>query len=144
MQRENIPHELLPHPHTETARDEALAVGLLEVAKTIVVFTDRGYVRTVIPADGRLDLHKIRAALESGKDTRLATEEELAEAYPMFEIGAVPPFGGPTGDRGIIDRRLADRDALVFAAGTHDESVRLRTRDVIRLAEAVIADICED
>jgi hypothetical protein len=42
--------------------------------------------------------------LGNDKTTRLATEEELAGADPMFELGAVPPFGGPAGDRIIADR----------------------------------------
>jgi len=60
----------------------------------------------------------------------------------MFELGAVPPFGGPTGDRAVLDRRLAARESVVLEAGSHERSVRLRTRDLIRLADAPIADIC--
>jgi Ala-tRNA(Pro) deacylase len=142
--RERVDYEVIKHRHTETARDEALEIGLAEVGKTLVVTTDGGFVRAVVPASERLDLHKLREALGNGKNTRLATEEELAGAYPMFELGAVPPFGGPSGDRTVIDRRLAVRESLVFEAGSHEESVRLRTRDIVRLGGAVIADICED
>jgi Ala-tRNA(Pro) deacylase len=138
----NVDHELIPHRHTGTAREEALEVGLAEVAKTIVVSTRGGLVRAVLPAPDRLDLTKLRHTLEVS-EARLATEEELADAYPMFELGAVPPFGGPSGDRTILDRRLATRDSLVFDAGSHERSVRLKTRDLVRLAHALIADICE-
>jgi Ala-tRNA(Pro) deacylase len=140
--RERVDYELIPHAHTETARAEALEVGLAEVAKTIVLATDGGFVRTVLPASGRLDLHKVRTLL-GVKALRLATEAELAGAYPMFELGAVPPFGGPTGDRTILDRRLAVKESIVLDAGSHEASVRLRTRDIVRLAEALISDICE-
>jgi hypothetical protein len=37
---------------------------------------------------------KVRELVGSGKRTRLATEAELAGAYPMFEFGAVPPVRG--------------------------------------------------
>jgi prolyl-tRNA editing enzyme YbaK/EbsC (Cys-tRNA(Pro) deacylase) len=75
---------------------------------------------------------------------RLATEEEIAGAYPMFELGAVPPFGGPAGDVAIVDHRLAMLDMIIVEAGSHDESLRLATPDLVRIAGAQIADICFD
>jgi prolyl-tRNA editing enzyme YbaK/EbsC (Cys-tRNA(Pro) deacylase) len=32
----------------------------------------------------------------------------------------------------------------VFEAGTHDDSVRVRTEDLLRIAQAQTADLCED
>lgn len=140
-----LDYEVIVHSHTETAADEAAELGVTrdEVGKTIVLVGERGYLRAVLPASERLDLHKVRPLIGCGPTVRLATEEELAGAYPMFELGAVPPFGGPAGDRGVIDHRLAIRESVVIEAGAHDESIRLQTRDLIRIAEAQIADICE-
>ena len=145
LDREQVPYELIPHRRTETASEEAAELHLDgdEIAKTIVLVGEHGYVRAVLPASERLDLHKARALLGLGKEARLATEAELAGAYPMFELGAAPPFGGPAGDRAVLDRRLARREWLVLEAGTHEESVRVRTRDLIRLTDPQIADICE-
>lgn len=142
LNRHRVDYELIAHPHTESAVEEALAVGLAEVGKTIVVSTKGGFVRAVLPAPQRLDLHKLRTAL-GVHEARLATEGELADLYPMFELGAVPPFGGPSTDRTIIDRQLARRDSVVLDAGSHERSVRLKTRDLLRLSEALIADICQ-
>jgi len=135
-------YELIQHPPTMSAGEEAAAVGVPpeEVAKTIVLSTERGYVRAALPASERLDLHKVRELL--GNEARLATESELAVAYPTFELGAVPPFGGPAGDRTVVDRRLADRTTVVIEAGSHTESVRMQSGDLITLAQAEIADIC--
>jgi Ala-tRNA(Pro) deacylase len=143
LTRELVPHELVPHRRTDTAADEATALGLPadEVAKTVVLVTSTGYVRAVLPASQRLDLHKARRALGDNK-ARLATEAELAAAYPTFELGAVPPFGGPVGDRVVVDERLAFSDSAVFEAGSHSESVRLKTTDLLVVAEAEIADLC--
>ena len=140
---EQVEYEVIPHARTLTARDEAFEIGLIEVGKTVVLATERGFLRAVVPAAERLDLHKVRV-LTGSRTLRLASEEELAGAYPMFELGAVPPFGGPTGDRTIVDRRLAHHESMVLEAGTHEESIRLRTRDLIRLTDARIEDICED
>jgi Ala-tRNA(Pro) deacylase len=145
LTRELVPHELIPHRRTETAAEEAQELGVpaYEVAKTIVLAAGGGYVRAVLPASQRLDLHKARRLLGDNK-ARLATEAELILAYPTFELGAVPPFGGPEGDRVVVDKRLAFVDSVVFEAGSHNESVRLKTTDLLVLAEAEIADLCAD
>lgn len=142
LDRDGLPYELIAHPRTMTARAEASAIGIAahEVAKTVVLATSTGYVRAVVPASERLDLHKARDLLDD-RECRLATEEELGAAYPAFELGAVPPFGGPAGDRVIVDRRLAELDAVVLEAGSHDQSVRLRTSDLLARSGAEVADI---
>jgi len=99
-------------------------------------------VRVVVPATARLDLLKVRPLIGCGPAVRLASEAELAEAYPMFELGAVPPFGGPSSDAVIVDRRLALLDTVILEAGTHDESIRIPVPDLLRVAGAQVADVC--
>jgi Ala-tRNA(Pro) deacylase len=143
LAKNRLVYEVIPHTTTTTAGDEAVTLGVPgdEVAKTLVLVTESGNVRAVVPASERLDLHKIRELLGSSKQTRLATETELAATYPMFELGAVPPFGGKAGDRTVVDRRLAEQESVIVEAGSHTESVRMRTRDLIALTQARIADI---
>jgi Ala-tRNA(Pro) deacylase len=102
-------------------------------------------VRAVIPASCRIDLGKLhRLVGGSKKELQFLSEEELGAAYGEFELGAVPPFGGPEGDRVIVDGRLAELESVVLEAGSHDESVRLATADLIALTKADVADICRD
>ena len=145
LDREEVAYELIPHRRTLTAGQEATAIGVptSEVAKTIVLVTDEGFVRAVVPASERLDLHKVRTRLRRPRHARLATEVELAAAYPMFELGAVPPVAGPGSDRTIVDHRLASLDSVVLGAGSHDESVRIQVNDLLLLAGAEVADICK-
>lgn len=140
LTRHAIGFEPITHRRTGTAREEALEVGLSEVAKTVVIRTPAGRARAVVPAGERVDLHKLAQCV--GGEVELLSESELADAYPMFELGAVPPLGGPAGEQTILDRRLALRDTLVLAAGSHEQSVRLLTRDVVALTGALVADIC--
>jgi Ala-tRNA(Pro) deacylase len=145
LDREGVRFELLSHRHTETAGEEAQALGVdpHEVAKTIVLRTERGYVRAVIPASDRLDVHKLRELLDLRDTPHFAEERDLAGEYPSFELGAVPPIGGPAGDRVAVDRRLAARDSVVFEAGSHEESIRLGTTALLVLAHAAIGDLCQ-
>ncbi|MGZ8783828.1 MAG: aminoacyl-tRNA deacylase, partial [Gaiellaceae bacterium] len=111
------------------------------VAKTVVLTTVEGYVRAVVAASDHLDLNKARRLLGGDKQARLATEAELVFAYPMYELGAVPPFGVPAGDRVLFDQRLAERDSVLLEAGSHKESLRIKTADLLALTKAEVADI---
>ena len=140
-------YELLPHAHTESALAEAEALGVEppEVGKTIVVRVPDGYVRALIPANRRADVRKVRELVGGAKKSvHLATEDDLRRDYPEFDLGAVPPVGGARTDRVIIDSRLAARETVVVEAGSHDESLRIRTAELVRVAHAEVADICEE
>lgn len=141
LSKEQVPYELLTHRHTETAAAEARALGLTpdETAKTVVLRAGDEFVRAVIPASGRVDLAKAEKVL--GGPVEIVHEDVLAGAYPEFALGAVPPFGGPE-DRVLVDRRLAGVEYVVFEAGTHEESIRMRTDDLLQLADAPVVDLC--
>ncbi len=145
LERRHIPYELLPHSPTKTAAAEAHALHLPpgEVAKTLILGTKRGYVRALVPASKRFDPTKVAAAL-GVDDVWLVPESELVGAYPEFELGAVPPVAGPGHDRVIIDESFREHPWLVFEAGRHDESVRVRTGDLLAATYAIVADICLD
>lgn len=142
-----VRYELLHHGHTEDAAAEARALGLAatDVAKTLIARTPDGHLRALVPASERIDMRKLRDAVGGSKEeVQLATEDELARDYPEFVLGAVPPVGGSHPDPVILDRKLAGLEWLVFEAGSHDDSVRVRTADVVRLTSAQTADLCED
>jgi Ala-tRNA(Pro) deacylase len=144
LRREHVTYELVPHRHTETAAAEAraLAVDLHEVAKTLILATPFGFVRAVLRASDRLDLDKARLELGAA-EVELASEAALTGAYPEFELGAVPPVGGAF-DRVIVDERLFDSMFILLDAGTHDESIRLRTTDLLSVADAEVVDIAAE
>src|SRR6266498_2164 len=75
-----VGYDLLAHVHTigATAEAEALGLATRDVAKTLIVKTQDGYLRVVLQGSGRLDLRKLRALLDGNKhDVRLASEEDL-------------------------------------------------------------------
>jgi Ala-tRNA(Pro) deacylase len=140
-----VAYEVLEHARTDRAADEAAALGLRtdEVAKTIIVTAGAGNTRVVLPAAARIDMHKLRDLLEGGKELHLLSEDALGRDYPEFELGAVPPVGGPK-DPIVVDRRIADLDKVVFEAGAHDRSVRIAAADLVAWPSARVADVCAD
>jgi Ala-tRNA(Pro) deacylase len=77
----------------------------------------------------------------AGTRVRQLTEDELAGEYPEFELGAVPPFGGPEGDRVVVDRHVTEMDQVVLEGGVHDASLRMAADDLVAVAHAEVADI---
>jgi Ala-tRNA(Pro) deacylase len=144
---EGVSFELLPHDHTERAAEEAASLGVPpeSVAKTLVLTVPDGYVRALLPANERLDLHKVREVIGAGskKAVHLASEDDLGRDFPEFELGAVPPVGGRR-DPVLVDETVANREEIVFEAGDHDESMRLRWEDLRRVADVRVVDIRED
>jgi Ala-tRNA(Pro) deacylase len=139
-------YDAIPHTRTETAAAEARAVGAdpAEVGKTVIVAGPDGNVRAVVPSSERVDLRKLAELLGVRRgELHLLTEQQLAWLYPEFELGAVPPFGGPS-DRVVVDRRLARRASVVLEAGTHEESLRLATDDLVAVVHPLVGDICRD
>ena len=144
LEQAGVDYELLEHAPTDRASDEAKALGLSpnEVVKTIVVATGEGSYRVLLPASDRINMHKLREALEAGNELHLLTEEALRSEYPEFELGAVPPLGGRR-DGVIVDRRVAGLDRVVFEA-SHDRSVRVGMAALVAATGASVADVSAD
>jgi Ala-tRNA(Pro) deacylase len=52
----------------------------------------------------------------------------------------MPPFGNLFGVPVYVDRSLAADEAIVFQAGTHADTVRMRYADFARLVQPIVAD----
>ena len=138
------PWESLSHSETLSSVDEARALGIDpdEVAKTLVLKGREGYALAVIPGGHRLDMHKVRDAT-GDKTIRLASEDDLKRDFPDYELGAAPPAPGLLDLRAFVDPTVGSREWIVFAAGTHTDSVRMKTVDLIELSDFREADLVD-
>jgi len=142
LQDRSIPFER--HSHTTTYTSQSLAheehVTGYMVAKPVIVKTSSGFAMCVLPAPKRLDLQRVGEVLQD-PEVRLATESEMAEAFPDCELGAEPPVGVLFGLTTVMDEGLQEDDYLLMQAGTHRESVKLSRADWERLCEPIVASI---
>ena len=143
LDQAGVVHQVVPHVPTFRARDEA-AAGRADAhytAKTLVLHDRDGWRVAVLPSNHRLDLDKARRLLGGTSHLRLATEEEMEDAFPQFEAGAMPPVGAQLPE--VVDVRLLYRQAILCAGGDHRHAIRLDPRDLLTLAEPRVGDICE-
>jgi Ala-tRNA(Pro) deacylase len=144
LDEHGIAYEVVEHGERFTAAAEARAAGVEphNAAKCLLLRDDKGYELVVIPASERLDLRKVRQVLD--RELRLATEEEMGSDFAQFELGAVPPVGPMLPAPEVVDRRLLDHDRVLCNAGDHRHSVLVDPRELVRVAGAQLADVCED
>ena len=94
----------------------------------------------VLPASYKLDMEKVASTL-GAKKVRLADEEEMAKLFGDAEVGAEPPFGNCYGLDTLVDDHLAEREEIVFQAGTHRNAIRMKYADYAELVSPRVVDL---
>ena len=132
LKSRHVRYELAPHDDVDSAMSEASAVGIPArwVIKTVLLRKDDGYALAILPASRMLDMHLVREAIGS-QHVRLATEREIAERFPEFQLGALPPLPDLCGVTGYADPTVFDQDEAAFADGRRTESLIASPREVL-------------
>jgi Ala-tRNA(Pro) deacylase len=132
-----VPYTVLSHPPAFTAETVAAAqhVPGQQLAKVVMVKAGERFAMAVLPATHKLDVHKLPE-----RGARLASEHEFVHLFPHCEPGAMPPFGNLFGLAVHVDQSLARDDEIVFQAGTHRETVRMKYADFARLVRPTVDD----
>lgn len=141
-----VDYEVLPHqapppsaqvspPPPRTNQDETIRAVVLDIRT--------GHAVAVIPSASQVDIDRVKQALNASHVT-LATDEEIARDFPEFDADAIPPLGALARTPVIVDPDVFEHDYVVFAAGTQDELVRVKTRTLFDNVMARVAPICCD
>jgi Ala-tRNA(Pro) deacylase len=140
----DVPFDVIEHEPSYSALQEAeLAhVEPPAEAKTLLLHDTGGWRIAVLPASHQLDLRRARGMLGGSSHLRLASEDEIAAAFPQFDVGALPPVGPMLPLPEVVDVRLLYRSHVVCPGGDHRHALRLDPRDLVRLAEPRVGDIC--
>ena len=140
----HVNYTALPHPQAFPAQKvaEELHVSGKQFAKAVILHADAHLLMAVLPASHRLNLHKLKESLEA-KHLEIVPESELAEFCSDSELGAFPPFGNLYGMETWVDRSLGKSEDIVFNAGTHEDAVRMKYADYLRLAMPQVATFSE-
>ena len=140
LNENNVDFELIPHRTTYDAQRLAAAIHVTgrDVAKTVLLRAGGGdYIVAVLPANKTIDLERTSQLL--GEDAlELATEIEISQHCPDCEMGSLPPFGSQYGMRTLLDESLSQDDEVVFEGNTHQEAIRMKFDDFVRIEQPLI------
>jgi Ala-tRNA(Pro) deacylase len=125
-----VPFEHLHHRPAYAANRmaQALHVPGRDVAKTVLLRTEHGYVVAVLPATHHVDLAEVRRELGVER-VEMASEAEMDRLFPDCERGAVPPFGSLYHLETLVDESLTADERIVFDAQSHEDAIRMTYRD---------------
>jgi len=140
LDSQKVPYEVLSHRQAFTAQEVAAAqhVSGLELAKVVLLRCGREFIMAVLPAPYLVDLDRAAAAL--GKpNLALATEPEFKGLFPQCEPGAMPPFGNLYDLPVYVDQTLSRDAEIVFNAGTHTQTVKMKYADFARVVRPKVA-----
>ena len=144
LEENHIDYLHTTHDTAYRARDVACAEHMLpcNFAKAVIFHANDGFGMAVLPADSKLDLKELRAALNA-PHARLASERELERLFPDCELGAMPPVGSLFGLPVYVDSGMAAEVTIAFNAGTHHDVVHMRFQDYEALVKPAFIAVVE-
>ena len=143
LDAQGIEYEVAEHEPVYTSeqaarvRNESINSG----AKSLLLKADKNFVLTVLPGGKRLSSKKIKDFFGL-KNLRFATPQEVKEIMGC-EIGACYPLGKIIGIKTIVDNALLENDEISFNPGLHDQTIKVKLRDYLLIADEEVADILE-
>ncbi len=131
-----VTYRVTRHPTAYTAQELAAAqhVPGRQLAKCVLINTDRGPLLAVLPAVALIDLKRLKALVKAKRLT-IAKEAEIAQRFPDVEVGAMSPFGTLYQIPVVMERALEESEQIVFNGDSHSDTVTMRSRDVVALVK---------
>lgn len=135
-----VPYETIAHTAAYTALETASMAHVKgqDLAKTVMVKIDAKLAMAVLPASHHVDLAALKVATGAGF-VRLASEVEFRNRFPECDVGAMPPFGNLYDLPVYVEESLTQDKKIAFAAGSHNELIKLAYEDFARLVRPVVA-----
>ena len=118
---------------------EALGIEPERMLKTLLAVVDGRLVCAVVPVSGSLDLKALATAV--GGKRGVMAEPAAAERSTGYVVGGISPLGQRTRLPTVVDETAELFDTVYVSAGRRGLSVELAPAELIRLTEAVVADV---
>lgn len=141
LEKNGVSYEVGFHSEVFTAQEIAAAqhVPGKEMAKVVMVKADGKMLMLVLPASYQIDMKKLKKVLKA-KKIGIAKEKQFEELFPDCEVGAMPPFGNLYNLEVWVDQVLTEDASIVFQAGNHIETVKIKYSDYAKLVNPKVGD----
>lgn len=127
------------HSPAYTAQEVASSIHHTgkEIAKSVIVKTDRGFAMAVLPASNIINENLLKIAIRTNK-LELATEDDIEKLLPDCPVGAIPPFGNLYNLDVYVSKHLSGKKEIIFNAGSRTNVIRMKFSDYKKLVNPVI------
>lgn len=142
LHKKNLWHRFIEKKETIHTSDasEATGIPLHMITKNLISKTSDGeYALLIVPGDRRVNLQKAAEALE----VRNVSLVPFSKAHEIsgYHPGGTPSLGLKTKVRTVMDYEVAELETFYCGGGSRDKLLQLKTRELIRLTNAIIAPI---
>lgn len=144
-----VPHEVLRYHHDpraesfgdEAAGELAATAGVVaeQVFKTLVIAVPNGLAVAVLPVPSKLSLKAAAAAL--GVPKAAMADPSAAQRSTGYVVGGISPLGQRKVLPTVVDASALEWDRVLCSAGKRGWDVAVAPADLVRLTDAVTADI---
>lgn len=116
---ENVDYTVLQHPYTISSLGTAEAAHIPpeQLAKSVVLCDEYGFIMVVVPASHNINLDRMRMLY--GRQFQLANEAEIADLFYDCEDCAVPALGEAYGFDVLVDEELEQYSDIYIEGGDH-------------------------
>lgn len=144
LNKTNKAFEAVSHKTVYTAYDlaQTMKKNLSDIAKALVVKTDKEYKIAVIPASLRLNMKKLKKLLKT-KKLSFPDEKVMAKIFKV-KPGALSAFGTLHKVQTVVDKSLLKTKEVILQAGSFTDSVRMKARDFVEAEKALIGSFTEN
>lgn len=149
LEKYKINFKQIEHRVVYTAYDTAqtLRKKLQEIAKTLLVKTEKGYALIIVPASRMVDFRKLKKVLQV-KQVEIAREGTM-KTLLKIKPGALMPFSGlyrikKKGAEHLpvyIDSTFVSVRKVIASAGTFTDSVEMSLKNFLKATQAKKASI---
>lgn len=142
LKRNNVWYRFIRKPETIHTADAAKVtnIELKRITKNLVCETSEGeHVLLIIPGDKKVNLKMIAKVLKV-KNVCLVPFEK-AEEISGYPPGGTPSVGHKTKMKVIMDESILHYETVYCGGGKRDRLLELRTRDILKLTNAITAEI---
>ncbi len=135
-------YEILSHPGTVPTAEDGVKRGiggLAEMAPTLILETEKGYIAAIISGETRLSYKKIKKTMGLKNISLARPDAVLRETgSPVGSVSLVNQ-NLPT----IVDTRVKDFRAVFGGCGLPYHTLRINPIDLIRITRADVFDFTE-
>lgn len=136
LDRRGAQYQVSTHDYSRSSAETARAARIPahQLAKSVVLEDERGWVVAVVPADTQVMIGRI-AKLLGRERLRLADEDRIAMLFEECDRGAVPPVAMAWGLQTVVDDDLGGVEVVYMEGGDHECLLQM-SRDEFREAMA--------
>jgi Cys-tRNA(Pro)/Cys-tRNA(Cys) deacylase len=144
-----VPHEVLRYQHdpsvesfgAEAVNELAGVAGVAaeQIFKTLVIALPKGLAVAVLPVPSQMSLKAAAAALGVAKVTM--ADRAAAERSTGYVLGGISPLGQRKRLPTVVDASALGWDRVLCSAGKRGLEISVHPQDLVRLTDAVTADI---